>query len=126
MRTPNPLVVVAAVLYFLGIVVGAFLLETPLPLWLAALIWLVAGALLALAAKPSRWWVALGFLWLAVAWVEAGQVVWSTTKGTLEDVMVGCVSGAAGIGVVLAARAIRRPPSVPQVTEQRAAAPPGR
>ncbi len=107
MHRLRPLLLGVAVVYLLTIAIGAFLLREPLPIWAALLVWFVAGLLLGAAVRPSRWWVALGFLWLGTAWVEAGQMVWLERQGSAVDVVLGCLASAAGVGVAVACYALR-------------------
>lgn len=113
-----------AVVYLGAVVVGAFLIRAPLPLWAVVVAWLVAGLLLGAAVRPSRWWVVLGFLWLGIAWVEAGRMVWLERQGSAMDVVVGCVASAAGVAAAIGLRAMlgRRPQR--SVSPRPAGAPP--
>lgn len=126
MRRPTVILAGVAALYFLAVVLGAFLLPEPLPTWGLFLVWLVAGALAAFVTTPSRWWVALGFLWLGAAWVEAGQAVWLEVQGSAADVIVGCVASGIGVGTAATVRMLRARRAVTPLRTPAAAAPPRR
>jgi len=113
-----------AVVYLAAVAVAAFLIRAPLPIWAVIVVWLVAGLLLGAGVRPSRWWVALGFLWLGIAWVEAGRMVWLERQGSAVDVLLGCVASAAGVAAAMGLRALlhRRPER--SVSPRPAGAPP--
>lgn len=106
----HPILTCAAALYLAGLIAFTFLTpggdEQPSPWW-TFLIFAVGGALLAMLSDPRRWWVALGFVWLAAAWVEAAQAVWGPDgRARLEDLALGVAGGALGVGAAAAARVI--------------------
>ena len=115
-----------AVVYLAAVAVAAFIIRAPLPLWGIIVALLVAGLLLGAAARPSRWWVALGFLWLGVAWVEVGRMVWQERQGSALDVLAGCAACAVGVAATIGVRRMlgRRPQQ--SVSPRPAAAPPRR
>lgn len=108
MRRARPYLWCLAAAYLAILVASAFLLPEHAPGWMTVLAYLVAGALLALLARRERWWVALGFVWLGSAWVEAGQAVWppGPEKASVQDLLLGCLGGAIGVGIVTGARAL--------------------
>lgn len=106
MRRISPILIGVAALYLIGLVLGAFLIKEPAPIWVSFLVWLGAGVLLTFATKPSRWWVCLGFLCLGAAWVEAGQAVWLERTGSASDVCLGCLASGIGVGIAMTARAL--------------------
>lgn len=107
MQHPRPVVAAAAVL---AAAAAALLgLVLPMPTWWSLPVFLVVGALLALAAERRRWWVALGFALLLVAWVEAGQAALGAAEhgASVGDLAVGSLGAALGVGGTQLLRAMR-------------------
>jgi len=121
-RRLHVLLVVVASLFLVAVVLSAFLAPAA-PVWAVAVVWAIAGALLAAAVRPGRWWVALGFLWLGVAWIEAGQAVWLERRASVGDVVVGCFAAGLGVGAVMVVRRLRARRAAQPLSERAGAGP---
>jgi len=115
MLRAHPIIACAAGVYVVALVVTSFVVpdapeDSIASSLLAIPTFLVLGVLLAMLSVPRRWWVALGFTWLGAAWVEAAQAVWlpTSTRARVEDVILGCIGGAIGVGAVMLARRIAK------------------
>jgi len=115
MLRAHPFIACAAAVYVIVLVVTSFVVpDSPEDSLASSLLaiptFMVLGILLALLSVPRRWWVALGFTWLGAAWVEAAQAVWlpASTRARIEDVVLGCLGGAVGVGAVVLSRHIAK------------------
>ena len=112
MRHSKQVVVGVAVAYCAAVVVLGFVpwsLGTACPWYVSVLFFLPVGALLGLVVGPRRWWAAVVFGVLGVAWVEAAQTIWMPTGyGRVEDAGWGSLGIVAGVAGALGIRRLVR------------------
>ncbi len=110
MSRSHPVLALVTALYLLLLVAVTFLGgadQAPPPSWWSLLAFALLGALLCALSSPRRWWVALGFGMLGAAWVEAAQTVWMPPGyASVDDLALGVVGTALGVGAVVAGRAM--------------------
>lgn len=101
MRQRQFILAVVAALYFALVIGLAFVAGSPIngQFWYWQMIAFVpVGTLLLLLIGRRRWWVAVGFGALGVAWLEAGQSVWMPVGyASAMDVVLDCAGVVAGV-----------------------------
>ena len=102
------MIVGVTIAYCTALVILAFVpwsQGTACPWYVAWLSAMPLGVLLGLVVGQRRWWAAMAFGALGVAWLEAAQTIWMPAGyGRIDDVAWGSIGVVAGVLLALVAR----------------------